>query len=175
MMSTKRKNLENSNSCLNKAAPDEPIFVLRAKDPVASMVVRIWASLSESMKTQPREKCGRAWQVAVAMEQWRADAEDKAAVMAQSFAEAARAEAARAEAARAEAARAPKPPGLWFLHTPGDVMPCPADQWVEVVTRKEQSSGEWASAASPASFWLWGAAREERMANNSEIIAWRPA
>lgn len=44
-MSTKRDELANPNSCLNKAADDEPIFVLRANDPVAAMIVRQWADL----------------------------------------------------------------------------------------------------------------------------------
>lgn len=42
-MSTKREELANPNGCLNKAADDEPIFVLRANDPVASSIVRAWA------------------------------------------------------------------------------------------------------------------------------------
>lgn len=43
-MSIKREELANPESCLNKAAPEEPIFVLRANDPVAAQVVRYWAS-----------------------------------------------------------------------------------------------------------------------------------
>lgn len=42
-MSIKRDELANPEGCLNKAADDEPIFVLRANDPVASHVVRYWA------------------------------------------------------------------------------------------------------------------------------------
>jgi len=42
-MSLKREELANPNSCLNKAADDEPVFVLRANDPVAAKIVRKWA------------------------------------------------------------------------------------------------------------------------------------
>lgn len=42
-MSLKRDEIANPNSCLNKAADDEPIFVLRANDPVAASIVRAWA------------------------------------------------------------------------------------------------------------------------------------
>lgn len=42
-MSLKRDEIANPNSCLNKAADDEPIFVLRANDPIAAAVVRTWA------------------------------------------------------------------------------------------------------------------------------------
>jgi hypothetical protein len=40
----KKDELSNPNSCLNRAASDEPIFVLRANDPVAPSIVRDWAS-----------------------------------------------------------------------------------------------------------------------------------
>jgi hypothetical protein len=43
-MSLKRDEIANPNSCLNKAADDEPIFVLRANDPVAARIVRQWAA-----------------------------------------------------------------------------------------------------------------------------------
>lgn len=39
----KKDELTNPNSCLNRAAPDEPIFTLRANDPVAPRIVREWA------------------------------------------------------------------------------------------------------------------------------------
>jgi hypothetical protein len=43
-MALKRDELANPTSCLNKAEDGEPIFVLRANDPVASTIVRMWAS-----------------------------------------------------------------------------------------------------------------------------------
>jgi hypothetical protein len=41
-MATKRK-----NKCLQKAAPHEPIFVLRAQDQLAPEVIEFWASRLE--------------------------------------------------------------------------------------------------------------------------------
>ena len=66
---TKEENLNNPNSCLSKADMKEPIFVLRAKDPIAPMVIRIWASLSN--QTQPTEKRARAYFESVKFEEWR--------------------------------------------------------------------------------------------------------
>lgn len=46
----KRDELASPFSCINKAADDEPVFVLRANDPVAAKVVRFWASEYVSRK-----------------------------------------------------------------------------------------------------------------------------
>lgn len=43
-MATKAQEIRNPDSCLNKAAFDEPVFVLRANDPVAAHVVEYWAA-----------------------------------------------------------------------------------------------------------------------------------
>ena len=40
----KRDEIADPNSCLNRAADDEPIFVLRAKDPLAAKLVEDWAA-----------------------------------------------------------------------------------------------------------------------------------
>ena len=40
----KKDELANRNSCINRAAPDEPVFVLRANDRIAPSIVRDWAS-----------------------------------------------------------------------------------------------------------------------------------
>ena len=42
----KRLELSAPGSCLNKAGPEEPIFVLRAKDRIAAMAVRHWATMA---------------------------------------------------------------------------------------------------------------------------------
>jgi len=42
-MSRKLDELLNPNGCLGKAADNEPIFVLRANDPIAPSIVRRWA------------------------------------------------------------------------------------------------------------------------------------
>jgi len=68
-MATKAENLSNPNSCFSKAADDEPIFVLRAHDKLASEVVRFWASLAEENGT-PYETTEGAKRVAMKMEKW---------------------------------------------------------------------------------------------------------
>lgn len=39
------KNNPGPNDCYAKAAPDEPIFTLRAKDPVAPILILVWRAL----------------------------------------------------------------------------------------------------------------------------------
>ena len=39
----KRDELSIGTSCLSRASHDEPIFVLRAHDPIAAEIVRQWA------------------------------------------------------------------------------------------------------------------------------------
>jgi hypothetical protein len=41
--------ITNPTSCLNKAADDEPIFVLRANDPLAIAIIREWAKRAEGV------------------------------------------------------------------------------------------------------------------------------
>lgn len=50
-MSLKRDEIANPDSCLNRAADGEPIFVLRANDPIAARVVRMWADEYSMEKT----------------------------------------------------------------------------------------------------------------------------
>lgn len=66
----KSAELSHKNSCLNKAASDEPIFVLRAKDPVAAETVRQWIRLASG--THELYKLHEAESLAQAMEQYRA-------------------------------------------------------------------------------------------------------
>lgn len=42
----KRQELADPTSCLNKAGPAEPLFVIRAKDPVGAQTIRHWATMS---------------------------------------------------------------------------------------------------------------------------------
>lgn len=65
-MSTK---LENNNHCYNKAAPDEPIFTLRAQDALAPEIVREWAYRAHILGT-PIKKVAEARATADAMENW---------------------------------------------------------------------------------------------------------
>lgn len=62
-MSTKHNSI-----CLQKAGDDEPIFVLRAKDPKAPDTVRYW--ISENQYLQPEAKLAAAADVAHEMELW---------------------------------------------------------------------------------------------------------
>ena len=66
---TKAEELRNPHGCLNRAAPDEPVFVLRAKDPIAAQVVRLWAAMAEN--DHSADKCIGALVIADKMEKWR--------------------------------------------------------------------------------------------------------
>ena len=67
----------NANSCLNKAKPDEPIFVLRSTDELAPDIVREWARRYQELKggvgmtVRQREKWHEAHELADQMEEWR--------------------------------------------------------------------------------------------------------
>lgn len=60
---------KHTDSCLQKAADDEPIFVLRAKDKHAPHVVRLWASLAKETGCPPT-KTKEAHELADRMEAW---------------------------------------------------------------------------------------------------------
>jgi len=68
-MGLKKEELSNPNSCLNKAADDEPIFVLRANDALSSQLVRDWARKASALGCGP-EKVAEAISLADKMEQW---------------------------------------------------------------------------------------------------------
>jgi hypothetical protein len=57
------------DSCYAKAAPDEPIFVLRAQDRCAPKAVRMWADFARSQGA-PVEKVEEAMDLALEMESW---------------------------------------------------------------------------------------------------------
>lgn len=63
--------IHSPSSCLNKAALDEPLFVLRAKDRLAPFLVRVWAMLARLSGTHDG-KTNSAEQVARDMEDWAA-------------------------------------------------------------------------------------------------------
>jgi hypothetical protein len=73
MPHTKRDSLIDARSCFSKAAPDEPIFVLRGKDPLAPLVVKLWAQMATSVGTYGHEENKRAsaYDVAAEMERYR--------------------------------------------------------------------------------------------------------
>jgi hypothetical protein len=70
-MATKALELSNPNSCLSKAAPHEPIFVLRAHDETAAQMIRHWAAVNDGM--QPPEKVNEALSIAAQFDQWHAE------------------------------------------------------------------------------------------------------
>ncbi len=61
--------VNDNNSCLNKAAADEPIFVIRAKDIVGAETVRHWAAIA-ALRHEP-EKIAEARTLADQMDVWR--------------------------------------------------------------------------------------------------------
>lgn len=53
----KKQEIDNLESCLNKAAIDEPLFVLRGKDICAAETVREWARARvRAGKNHPQDK-----------------------------------------------------------------------------------------------------------------------
>lgn len=63
--------IEQPTSCLNKARAEEPLFVLRAKDPLAAGTVRAWANAAEISGQHEPEKIAEARALADNMEQYR--------------------------------------------------------------------------------------------------------
>lgn len=70
-MATKAENLRDQESCLNRAKPDEPIFVLRASDPLAADAVRRWAHARGLRRGGYDATYSEALKVADAMDEWR--------------------------------------------------------------------------------------------------------
>ncbi len=67
----KSDEIAQPNSCLNKAASDEPVFVLRAKDPHAPGAVEHWATNAEATGLHEPHKIAEARAFANAMRDWR--------------------------------------------------------------------------------------------------------
>lgn len=59
--------------CYSKAEPDEPLFVLLARDSLAPILVRLWADIQVNSRssTADQAKTDEAKTVAAAMETWR--------------------------------------------------------------------------------------------------------
>lgn len=66
------KNNPGQFDCYDAAEPDEPMFVLLARDPHAPYLVRLWADLREQQGGIP-ERIKEALDCAAAMEKWRRD------------------------------------------------------------------------------------------------------
>lgn len=69
MPTTKQDVLRDNFSCLNRASYDEPVFVLRARDPLAAQTVRLWASMAADV--HPPEQVSEAFSIASEFEDWR--------------------------------------------------------------------------------------------------------
>lgn len=65
----KCEELKDATSCFSKARADEPVFVLRAKDPLAAQTVRLWASMA--IGEHEKEKIASALELADQMAKWR--------------------------------------------------------------------------------------------------------
>lgn len=65
----KKDELANPRSCLSRAAPEEPIFVLRGKDALAAQTVRLWAAMA--LGRHEPDKIVDALQLADMMDAWR--------------------------------------------------------------------------------------------------------
>lgn len=79
--------IENGPSCLLRSQPDEPVFVLCARDPVAAITVRDWADYREHRMlnratgpahmspewTREDNKIKEARQLADQMDAWKAN------------------------------------------------------------------------------------------------------
>lgn len=69
--------LATSESCLNKAASTEPIFVLRANDPLFAQTIRLWAAMAHG--THEGEKINNALDFADVGAKWFEDRQPKTA------------------------------------------------------------------------------------------------
>ena len=69
IMGTKKEELANPNSCINKAVDDEPIFVLRAQDKLAPILIRLWTDLANIHGCSENKRV-QAWKCARDMEEW---------------------------------------------------------------------------------------------------------
>ncbi len=56
-------------ACLRNLQADEPIFILKAKDQLASHIVQIWAMAARQLSV-PMNKCNHALKVVEDMIQW---------------------------------------------------------------------------------------------------------
>lgn len=65
----KCEEMREPKSCLNKAQSNEPLFVLRGKDPVGAATVRHWATMAEGIH-EPA-KIQEALKLADQMDAWR--------------------------------------------------------------------------------------------------------
>jgi hypothetical protein len=66
---TKAELLADPNSCLNRSADDEPVFLIVARDVIAPGIVEEWA-LRAQQRGSPKEKTEGAFEIARVMRIW---------------------------------------------------------------------------------------------------------
>ncbi len=64
-----KKRDELERGCLSRTADDEPIFVLRAQDRLAPVMLRLWSELA-ALHGLPEEKVNDILELADEMECW---------------------------------------------------------------------------------------------------------
>lgn len=64
------KNNPGEYDCYENAEPDEPMFVLLARDPLAPVLVDLWAKMRE-LTRGPSAKCAEARECATRMRLWK--------------------------------------------------------------------------------------------------------
>jgi hypothetical protein len=64
-----KNNPEPIYDCLAQAKPDEPYFVLLGRDPMAGLLVRLWADMREKRGEDP-DKVANARKIADEMDAW---------------------------------------------------------------------------------------------------------
>lgn len=67
------KNNPGTFDCYANADPDEPMFVLLARDPTAHLVVTFWRALRAEMGETSEAKLEEARECSLAMERWAKD------------------------------------------------------------------------------------------------------
>jgi len=63
------KNNPGKYDCYSRAEPDEPVFVLLGRDPIASLTVTLWRAIRIELN-ESDEKIAEARDCALAMEEW---------------------------------------------------------------------------------------------------------
>ncbi len=64
------KNNPSEYDCYDKAEPDEPMFVLLARDQHAPLLVELWGAM-RNMKGEDSNQVNEALECATAMRSWR--------------------------------------------------------------------------------------------------------
>jgi len=67
------KNKPGDFDCYANAHPDEPMFVLLGRDPLAGLLVRLWAEARSALGGTSEEKLAEAYRCADAMGVWATD------------------------------------------------------------------------------------------------------